>query len=74
MTNKKNAPSDQQESNKELLDSLALLGIGQLLQELNGITRTILIQILLLITVKKIAEQNDLTLREQLHIWRPFDV
>ena len=74
MTNKKNAPSDQQESNKELLDSLALLGISQLLQELNGITRTILIEILLLITVKKIAEQNDLTLREQLHIWRPFDV
>ena len=30
--------------------------------------------LLLIYACKKVAETNDLALREQLHIWRPFDV
>jgi len=30
--------------------------------------------LLLLYACKKIAKSNDLTLRQQLHTWRPFDV
>tara|TARA_Y100001968_G_scaffold110165_1_gene99661 strand:+ start:335 stop:517 length:183 start_codon:yes stop_codon:yes gene_type:complete len=30
--------------------------------------------LLLIYACKKIAKTNDLTLREQLHTWRPFDV
>ena len=30
--------------------------------------------LLLICACKKIAKSNDLTLRQQLHTWRPFDV
>ena len=30
--------------------------------------------LLLIYACKKVSKTNDLTLREQLHTWRPFDV
>ena len=74
MNNKKKALQDQQESNQKRLNILALPGIGELFHDIDFITRPIIIEIVLLITIKRIAEQNDLTLSEQLKIWRPFDV
>ncbi len=31
-------------------------------------------ELVILLAVKKVASQRGLTLKEQLHIWRPFDV
>ena len=74
MTNKKNAPSDQQESDYELLNSLTLPGFAEVLRDVDYCLRPIFIELVLLVAIKEVAKERGLTLREQLHIWRPFDV
>ena len=74
MTNKKNAPSDQQESDYELLNSLTLPGLAEFLRDVDYCLRPIFIELVLLVAIQEVAKERSLTLREQLHIWRPFDV
>tara|TARA_R100000655_G_scaffold110112_1_gene167744 strand:+ start:219 stop:443 length:225 start_codon:yes stop_codon:yes gene_type:complete len=74
MTNKKNAPSDQQESDYELLNSLTLPGFAEVLRDVDYCLRPIFIELVLLVAIKEVAKERGLTLSEQLKIWRPFDV
>ncbi len=74
MTDKKKAPSDQQESNYELLNSLALSGFAEVLRDVDGFFRPVFIELVLLVAIQEVAKERGLTPREQLHIWRPFDV
>ena len=74
MPNKKNAPSDQQESDYELLNSLTLPGFAEVLRDVDGFFRPVFIELVLVVAIHQVAQERGLTLREQLHIWRPFDV
>ena len=74
MSDKKKAPSDQQESEFELLNSLALSGFAEVLLDVDGLLRPIFVELVLLVAIKQIAQERKMTLREQLHIWRPIDV
>ena len=74
MKNKKKAPSDQQESNYELLNSLTLYGFAEVLRDVDVFLRPVFIELVLLVAIQQVAQERGLTLREQLHIWRPFDV
>ena len=74
MTDKKKAPSDQQESNNELLNTLDQNGFAEVLLDIDGFLRPIFVELVLLVAIKQVAQERKMTLREQLHIWRPFDV
>ena len=74
MNNKKKALKDPQESNNELLNTLAQNGFAEVLLDIDGLLRPILVELVLLVAIKQIAQERKMTLREQLHIWRPFDV
>ena len=51
-----------------------LLGFGEVLKQTDAILHPAWRDLVLIVAVKIIAEQYDLTLKEQLHVWRPFDV
>ena len=51
-----------------------LLGFGEVLNQTDEILYPAWRDLVLIVAVRIIAEQNDLTLKEQLHVWRPFDV
>ena len=74
MDDKKNAPSDQQESDYELLNSLALPGFAEVVRDVDYCLRPFFIELVLLVAIQEVAKERGLTPREQLHIWRPFDV
>ena len=74
MNNKKKALKDPQESNHELLNTLAQNVFAEVLLDIDGLLRPILVELVLLVAIKQIAQERKMTLREQLHIWRPFDV
>ena len=74
MPDKKNAPSDQQESDFKLLNSIALSGFAEVIRDVDYCLRPFFIELVLLVAIQQVAQERGLTLREQLHIWRPFDV
>ena len=74
MADKKNAPSDQQESDYELLNSLALPGFAEVIRDIDYCFRPFCTEHVLFVAIQHVAQERGLTLREQLHIWRPFDV
>ena len=74
MKNKKKALKDPQESNHELLNTLAQNGFAEVLLDIDGLLRPIFVELVLLVAIKQVAQERKMTLREQLHIWRPFDV
>ena len=74
MTDKKNAPSDQQESDFKLLNSIALSGFAEVIWDVDYCLGPFFIELVLLVAIQEVAKERGLTLREQLHIWRPFDV
>ena len=74
MPDKKNAPSDQQESDFKLLNSIALSGFAEVIWDVDYCLRPFFIELVLLVAIQQVAQERGLTLREQLHIWRPFDV
>ena len=74
MKNKKKALKDPQESNHELLNTLAQNGFAEVLLDIDGFLRPIFVELVLLVAIKQVAQERKMTLREQLHIWRPFDV
>ena len=74
MNDKKKALEGQQESNHELLNSLGLSGFAKGLLTVDGLLKPLFIEIVLLMAIQQVAQKRNLTLREQLHIWRPFDV
>ena len=74
MPDKKNAPSDQQESEFELLNSLTLSGFAEVLRDVDYCLRPFFIELVLLVAIQQVAQERGLTVRELLHIWRPFDV
>ena len=74
MTNKKNAPSDQQESDYELLNSVTLPSFAEVIRDIDYCLRPVFVELVLLVAIQEVAKERGLTLREQFHIWRPFDV
>ena len=74
MSDKKKAPSDQQESEFELLNSLTLSGFAEVLRDVDYCLRPFFIELVLLVAIQQVAQERGLTVRELLHIWRPFDV
>ena len=74
MTDKKKAPSDQEESNYQLLNSLTLYGFAEVLRDVDVFLRPVFIELVLLVAIQQVAQERGLSLRELLHIWRPFDV
>ncbi len=74
MSDKKKAPSDQQESDLKLLNTIALSGFAEVVRDVDYCIRPIFIELVLLVAIQQVAQERGLTLREQLHIWRPFDV
>ena len=74
MNDKKKALEGQQESNHELFNSLGLSGFAEVLLSVDGLLKPLFIEIVLLMAIQQVAQKRNLTLREQLHIWRPFDV
>ena len=72
---KKKTPQRQQGSRKILDDSLTVQNVLEfadcLLDELRP---SLLKELAILLAVKKVARLRGLTLKEQLYIWRPFDV
>ena len=75
MSSKKKTPEGQQGSRKILDNSLTVQNVLEfadcLLDELQP---SLLKELAILLAVKKVARLRGLTLKEQLHIWRPFDV
>ena len=51
-----------------------LPGFGEVLKNTDAILHPVWRDLALIVAIKIIAEKNDLTLKEQLSIWRPFDV
>ena len=74
MNDKKKALEGQQESNRELFNSLGLSGFAEVLLTVDGLLKPLFFEIVLLVAIQQVAQKRNLTLREQLHIWRPFDV
>ena len=74
MNDKKKALEDQQESNREQFNSLGLSGFAEVLLTVDGLLKPLFIEIVLLVAIQQVAQKRNLTLREQLHTWRPFDV
>ena len=74
MPDKKNALSDQQESNLKLLNTIALSGFAEVVRDVDYCLRPIFIELVLLVAIQQVAQERGLTVRELLHIWRPFDV
>ncbi len=72
---KKKTPPNHQGSQKILDNSLTIQNVLEfadcLLDELQP---SLLKELAVLLAVKKVARLRGLTLKEQLHIWRPFDV
>ena len=74
MPDKKNAPSDQQESDFKLLNSIALSGFAEVIWDVDCCLRPFFIELALLVAIQEVVKERGLTPKEQLHIWRPFDV
>ncbi len=49
-------------------------GFGEILTDIDNALEPSWTQLAVICACKEIAKQNDLTLKEQLHLWRPFDV
>ena len=75
MTNKKSPESNNEApKGKETLNSLALSSFAEVLRDVDGFFRPVFIELVLVVAIQQVAQERGLTLREQLHIWRPFDV
>ena len=74
MNKKKKAPSDQQESDFKLLNSIALSGFAEVIWDVDYCLSPFFIELVLLVAIQEVAKERGLTPGEQLHIWRPFDV
>ena len=74
MTSKKSPASNEAPKGKETLNSLALSSFSEVLRDVDGVFRPVFIELVLLVAIHEVAKERGLTLREQLHIWRPFDV
>ena len=74
MDEKKKAPSDQKQSDFKLLNSIALSGFAEVIWDVDYCLRPFFIELVLLVAIQEVAKERGLTPREQLHIWRPFDV
>ena len=72
---KKKTPPNHQGSRKILDDSLTVQNILEFADCLLDDWRPyILNELTILLAVKKVARQRGLNLKEQIHIWRPFEV
>ena len=65
---------DQEDCHDEILEKLNLSGFDLIIHDVDKFIRPRFYELVILVTIKAIAQNNDLSLREQLHIWRPFDV
>ena len=74
MDEKKKAPSDQKQSDFKLLNSIALSGFAEVIWDVDCCLRPFFIELALLVAIQEVVKERGLTPKEQLHIWRPFDV
>ena len=74
MTSKKSPDGNEAPKGKETLNSLALSSFTEVLRDVDGVFRPVFIELVLVVAIQQVAQERGLTLREQLHIWRPFDV
>ena len=51
-----------------------LPGFGEVLKDTDAILHPVWRDLVLIIAIKIIDKENDLNFKEQLHVWRPFDV
>ena len=65
---------NQNDRHEEILEKLNLQGFDLILNDTDELIRPRFYELVILLAVSKIAQKNDFSLREQLHIWRPFDV
>ena len=65
---------DQGDCHDEILEKLNISGFDLILHDVDKFIRPRFYELVILVALKAIAQRNDLSLREQLHIWRPFDV
>ena len=65
---------NQNDHYEEILEKLNLPGFDLILYDTDELIRPRFYELVILFAVRKIAQKNDFSLREQLHIWRPFDV
>ena len=70
---KKNFSTTQKPFNETDLD-MELPGFEEVIKQTDEVLFPLWRDLALLLACLKIAEENKLKLREQLHIWRPFDV
>ena len=71
---KKSLADNEAPRGKETLNSLALSNFAEVLRDVDGFFRPVFIELVLVVAIHQVAQERGLTLREQLHIWRPFDV
>ena len=64
----------QEDCHDEILEKLNLSGFDLIIHDVDKFIRARFYELVILVAIKAIAQNNDLSLREQLHIWRPFDV
>ena len=65
---------DQGDCHDEILEKLNLSGFDLIIHDVDKFIRPRFYELVILVAIKAIAQNNDLSLREQLHTWRPFDV
>ena len=65
---------NQNDRHEEILEKLNLQGFDLILNDTDELIRPRFYELVILVAVSKIAQKSDFSLREQLHIWRPFDV
>ena len=65
---------NQNDRHEEILEKLNIPEFDLILYEADEFIRPRFYELVILFAVSKIAQKNDFSLREQLHIWRPFDV
>tara|TARA_B100000965_G_scaffold397318_1_gene413680 strand:- start:796 stop:1089 length:294 start_codon:yes stop_codon:yes gene_type:complete len=70
---KKSFSTSQKPFNETELD-MELPGIEEVIKQTDDVLFPLWRDLALLLACLKIAKENKLKLREQLHIWRPFDV
>ncbi len=59
---------------KETLNSLALSSFTEVIRDVDYCLRPVFIELVLVVAIQQVAQERGLTLREQLHIWRPMNV
>tara|TARA_Y100001968_G_scaffold314816_1_gene340652 strand:- start:379 stop:594 length:216 start_codon:yes stop_codon:yes gene_type:complete len=70
----KNNSFEHKDRHDEILGKLNLSGFDLILHDVDKFIRPKFYELVILVAIGEIAQKNGFSVREQLHIWRPFDV